>query len=77
MFSNHICTIFPCGLTYNQDTERTAASTRALATKDIYNTADTVNVWVCVNAELMQHGTKREPWNACCKSFLYGRYPEN
>lgn len=36
-----------------------AASRRALATKDTYNTADTVNVWVCVNAELMQHRTNK------------------
>lgn len=78
----HICAIFPCGLTYNLHTQLLLVHVQ-LATKDIYNTADTVNVWVCVNAELMRHGTKQEPCDACCMvailrthdTYLICKYP--
>lgn len=53
MFSIHIFRIFPSGFAKNQHTEHVHWPQRT------FTTLLTVNVWACVNAELMQHGTKR------------------
>lgn len=63
--SIHICTIFPPGLTYKQRTELLLEHVR-WQQRTSSTLLTLVNEWACVNVELLQHGTKREPWNVSC-----------